>query len=805
MVVKDSSSLTPATTSQTLTYNAGGTISVTVVGGFTGTGIALPTGDISYTIGSGSAQIAAITDGTATVTIPASQAAGPYTITVNYAGDGNYNAASPATISLEIDKATATVMLGSLSATYDGNPHAATSTTTPASLAVTFTYDGSSTAPTAAGSYAVIGTINNANYTGTATGALVIAKAATVMLGSLSATYDGNPHAVTATTTPASLAVTFTYNGSSAAPTAAGSYPAIGTINDSNYAGTASGTLVIAKATATVTLGNLSAVYDGNPHAATATTSPSSLTVLLTYDGSSTAPTAAGSYAVIGTIGNANYAGTASGTLIIAKATAIVTLGTLSATYDGNPHAATATTNPASLAASFTYNGSSTAPTVAGSYAVIGTISDANYAGTASGTLVIAKAAATVTLGNLTATYDGNPHAATATTNPASLAVALTYNGSATAPTAAGSYPVVGTINDTNHSGSATGTLVIAKATPAVAWNAPAAIPYGTSLSSTQLNATANVAGSFAYNPASGTVLAAGPNMLSVTFTPTDTTDYTTATASVSLTVNQHASSSITVVSSTGSSTPGQTVTFTATVSPASATGTVSFYDGATLLGTTALSAGVATYSTAALAPGVTHIITAAYGGDASYVSSTTALTVSVVVAPLDFTPSAAGPALQAVIPGNTASFVYQISPVYGAYPGTVSLAVSGLPPGLEYTLSRNTFAANAGPQTVTLTIHTKGVTAENKGSNSSGDQKLPWSLAFLLLPFAASVRMRRSPHSFAKSILVVLFLLAGIGMMTGCASYNGFFGAAPHSYTITMTATSGSIQHTTVTTLTVR
>ncbi len=112
----------------------------------------------------------------------------------------------------------------------------------------------------------MVGTINDANYTGTATGTLVIAKAAaTVMLGSLSATYDGNPHAATAITTPASLAVTFTYDGSSAAPTAAGSYPVVGTINDSNYTGTASGTLVIAKAAATVTLGSLSATYDSDP------------------------------------------------------------------------------------------------------------------------------------------------------------------------------------------------------------------------------------------------------------------------------------------------------------------------------------------------------------------------------------------------------------------------------------------------------------------------------------------------------------------------------------------------------------
>ena len=58
-------------------------------------------------------------------------------------------------------------------------------------------------------------------------------------------------------------------------------------------------------------------------------------------------------------------------------------------------------------------------------------------------------------------------------------------------------------------------------------------------MSSTQLNATANVAGTFAYTPAAGTVLKAGTQTLSAVFTPTDTTTYSAATATVQLTVNQ--------------------------------------------------------------------------------------------------------------------------------------------------------------------------------------------------------------------------------------------------------------------------
>ena len=98
--------------------------------------------------------------------------------------------------------------------------------------------------------------------------------------------------------------------------------------------------------------------------------------------------------------------------------------------------------------------------------------------------------------------------------------------------------------SDTNFkAASGNGTLTVTQATPVISWPTPAAITYGTALSSTQLDATATynsstVAGTFVYNPASGTVPSAGTQKLSVTFTPTDTADYNKATGSVSLTVN---------------------------------------------------------------------------------------------------------------------------------------------------------------------------------------------------------------------------------------------------------------------------
>ncbi len=60
---------------------------------------------------------------------------------------------------------------------------------------------------------------------------------------------------------------------------------------------------------------------------------------------------------------------------------------------------------------------------------------------------------------------------------------------------------------------------------------------YGTPLNSNQLDATASVPGSFAYNPTNGTLLNTGTNSLAVIFTPSDTVDYGSVTDSVSLVV----------------------------------------------------------------------------------------------------------------------------------------------------------------------------------------------------------------------------------------------------------------------------
>ena len=395
------------------------------------------------------------------------------------------------------------------------------------------------------------------------TQSFTVAKAtATVTLTNLTQTYDGAAHYASATTTPANLNVNFSYSQGGtnvSTPTNAGSYSVTATVNDNNYQGNASATLTINKATATLSLNSstLNQTYDGNPKSVTATSNPAGLsTVTITYDGSTTAPTNAGTCAAVASLSNANYqAANATGTLTIAKATQTITFNALAdKTYGDTPFTVSASSS-SGLSVSFsivsgpaTISGSTVTITGAGTVTVrAAQAGNANYnaAADVDRSFAVAKAAATITLSNLNQTYNASPKPATATTNPAGLSgVSITYNNSSTAPTNAGSYSVVASLTNDNYmAGNVTDTLVIAKATPVISWSNPADILYGTALGSSQLNAAAlfngsSLAGVFGYSPGPGTALNIGNNqLLSVTFTPTDSANFSNATSSVHINV----------------------------------------------------------------------------------------------------------------------------------------------------------------------------------------------------------------------------------------------------------------------------
>ena len=133
---------------------------------------------------------------------------------------------------------------------------------------------------------------------------------------------------------------------------------------------------------------------------------------------------------------------------------------------------------------------------------------------------------------------------ATATVGGTTVAGTFVYTPPAGALLPAGSQTLSVTFTPTdttsyNTPPPMTVTLTVNQATPIITWPNPAAITYGTALSNAQLNATASVNGTFIYTPGAGTILPAGSQTLSATFTPADAANYTTATATMKLTVTQ--------------------------------------------------------------------------------------------------------------------------------------------------------------------------------------------------------------------------------------------------------------------------
>jgi len=113
-------------------------------------------------------------------------------------------------------------------------------------------------------------------------------------------------------------------------------------------------------------------------------------------------------------------------------------------------------------------------------------------------------------------------------------------NGSGIDTSSAGQKTFTVTATDkTRNTATETVNYTVNKGDPTITWTNPADIVYGTALSSTQLNATSNLPGTFAYTPVSGTVLKAGAQALSVTFTPNDPKNYNTATRTVTINVNK--------------------------------------------------------------------------------------------------------------------------------------------------------------------------------------------------------------------------------------------------------------------------
>jgi uncharacterized membrane protein len=358
-------------------------------------------------------------------------------------------------------------------------------------------------------------------------------------------------------------------------------------------------------------------------------------------------------------------------------------------------------------------------------------------------------------------------------------------------------------------------TLTVIQATPVLSWMTPAAISYGTALSATQLDAGSTLAGVFAYSPAAGAVLSAGLQTLAVTFTPTDFTDYTPATASVTLTVNK-AATLVSLIPSSSSITTAQALTVTVAVRGAGGsstpTGSVILTSGNYSSSSTTLSGGDASINVPAgsLATGA-DTLTVSYTGDANFNSSaaSASITVTTLVSPAFTVTGTAATVAAGSATGNASTIT--VSPS-GGFTGSVALTatVTSSPAGAQYTptLSFGSTSpvsiADAAAGTATLTISTTAATSATLASPKRPG--IPWyaasgaTLACLLL-FGIPARRRSWRTMLGMLVLLASFACGAVACGGGGGSGGGgggggtgHAGTTAGTYTVTVTAKSGNI-----------
>jgi hypothetical protein len=244
-------------------------------------------------------------------------------------------------------------------------------------------------------------------------------------------------------------------------------------------------------------------------------------------------------------------------------------------------------------------------------------------------------------------------------------------------------------------------------------------------------------------------------------------------------------------------------VTFTAqlaAISPepdtAIPTGTVTFFDQSVnaQLGTAPMGAnGQAVFTTSSIGPGI-HIITASYGGDPNYLPSNSN---NVTVTIDDLLINRVGNNNTTILPGTTVVYTLQVAPaVASTFLYTVNFSASGLPAGATATFSPATLAAGSKTAKITMTVMTSA-TALN--APPSPFERLPLALGLLLPLFGARRvrrRLRQIPPFLGVALLAALSLTAVVGL-SGCSGA-GLFAERKVPYSITVTATEGTLQRST-------
>jgi RHS repeat-associated protein len=462
-------------------------------------------------------------------------------------------------VTLTVNKATPVITWATPAAITYGTALSATQLDATANVAGTFAYSPAAGTVLAAGSQTLNVTFtptDSADYTtATASVTLTVNKATPVITWATpgSITY-GTALSATQLDATANVAGTFAYSPAAGTVLTAGSQTLNVTFtptDSTDYTtATASVTLTVNKATPGITWANPASITYGRALSATQLDATANVAGTFAYSPAAGTVLTAGSQTLNVTFtptDSTDYTtATASVTLTVNKATPVITWATPAAITYGTALSATQLDATANVAGTFAYSPAAGAVLTAGSPTLNVTFTPTDSTdyttATASVTLAVNTATTQITWATPAAITYGTALSATQLDATANVAGTFAYSPAASVVLTAGSQTLNVTFTPTDSTdyttATASVTLTVNQATPVITWATPAPITYGTALSATQLDATANVPGTFAYSPASGTVPAAGSQTLNVTFTPTDTTDYVTATASVVLAVN---------------------------------------------------------------------------------------------------------------------------------------------------------------------------------------------------------------------------------------------------------------------------
>jgi Flp pilus assembly CpaE family ATPase len=317
-----------------------------------------------------------------------------------------------------------------------------------------------------------------------------------------------------------------------------------------NYnASQAAVSLTVAKASPSVTWPAPASIAYGTALSATQLNATASVPGKFVYNPGAGEILAAGTHtlsAIFTPTDSSDYAAVqATMTLTVAKAKpTAITWPTPAAISHGTPLSSAQLNATASVPGTFVYTPAAGEVLAKGTHTLTVNFSpaDANFPEVqATVQLTVAKAVPAIIWPTPATISYGTMLNATQFNATASVPGTFTYTPAAGEMLPAGTHTLTATFTPKDSSddaqAQATVQLTVTKATPIITWPAPAPISYGTALSAAQLNATALIPGTFVYIPAAGNVIAAGAQTLSVTFTPTDTSDYTTAQAEVTLVV----------------------------------------------------------------------------------------------------------------------------------------------------------------------------------------------------------------------------------------------------------------------------